>query len=458
MINFCCDTLYYNLDINWLEEDWAYIYKVSKKKEWPELKLFSEFAKQNENFKKECFKLGLDPESQKRRQDLRLLPYPTCTRHHGIYNEESWGEFSSTYPHTEQVRFIDYCYDEGVDHKLWQVEVAPVGSFYVIGLNIFHHDFDYFSEISTSAFKRLKAEEINILFFYDEADCPLEIKKSLLNLCKKHNINEDNIYFISNNVYADRIKNFYYFFDDELLYRRSQDSYNIVQYHENNREKNFTALVRIHRIWRSFFMSNIWLRGLHRKGYFSYNYIFESDSKNGIGPFQENLLKDNKNLIQNFLDSAPFKADSMPDTEHNGFNFSCRDHYENSYCNFVVETYFANPDNTHGRGITEKILKPICHNQFFIVIGPPHTLKYLRKLGYKTFNRCIDESYDEIEDNEKRMNAVIELCSSIADMSINEIHDLYLKLKPEIVHNSELFNSSKKRRLTDLIDKLNNEN
>ncbi len=455
MINLCCDFTLYNLDIQWLEDNWVDIYNTNKKPHWPELKSFSEFENLSDDFKTICRKVKLDPKSQKERHGFREIPYPTCTRHNGVYGYDSWGEFSTTYPNTEHVRLIDYLYDEGVPYKLWKISEAPIDSFYIIGLNIFHPDFDYFSEISNEAYARLKRNEINVLFFYDEADNPIEIKKSLSTLCQKHDIDIERIHFVSGNTYADKIENFYYFFDDELLYRRSQQKENIVPYHEEKREKKFTALVRIHKLWRAIFMGELWRAGVHDQGFFSYNQISQGKESDEVScqPFDREFIESKYRLIQNFLADGPFKADSLNDIDHNSFESLNKEHFEKSYCNFVVETYFNMQDNI-GTCLTEKIIKPICHNQFFIVVGPPHTLKELKKFGYKTFDRVIDESYDDIENDQKRMEAVIELCSEIASMPDHRLHKLYLDLKPEITHNSKLFLESKKERLTDLISKL----
>jgi len=206
-------------------------------------------------------------------------------------------------------------------------------------------------------------------------------------------------------------------------------------------------------------MSTLWKRGLHTEGYFSYNQIPQDKSSNEITcqPFGRDYIENNYKTNQTFLAAGPFRADTLDDTEHNSFESLHREHFENSYCNFVIETHFE-LEGGNGTTLTEKIVKPICHNQFFIIIGPPYTLKKLRELGYKSFNRCIDESYDSIEDNEERMNAVIELCTNIAAMSLDDIHKLYLELKPEITHNSKLFSASKAPRLLNLINKLANEN
>mgnify|MGYP000079224382 CR=1 FL=1 len=56
--------------------------------------------------------------------------------------------------------------------------------------------------------------------------------------------------------------------------------------------------------------------------------------------------------------------------------------------------------------ISEKTFKPIAAMQPFIIVGSQHALKYLRKLGYKTFSPYINEHYDTIENNEDRFNAV----------------------------------------------------
>ena len=459
MIDFCFDKILHNIDINQIEKEWLELYKKHSKPHWPQMSNFLDFNKQTESFKLEATSHKLDPETHKERVGFQKIAYPNCTRYQGVPGEESWGMFSQTFPNTECFRFVEYLDKENISYNLWDTISAPVGSFYPIAINTYHNSFDYISEISKIALQKLQDNKINLLFFYHEADNPYEIKEHLKKLCQKHGINFSRIYFVSGNTEAENIKNFYYFFDDEVLYHQSQNEKNTVKYHAQKRTKKFTALVRIDKLWRSVFMSNLWKRGLHTKGYFSYNQMHQDKISNEITcqPFSKDYIESNYKTIQTFLAAGPFKADTLNDTEHNSFESLYREHFENSYCNFVVETNFE-LEGGNGTTLTEKIVKPICHSQFFIVIGPPYTLKKLREFGYKTFNRCIDESYDEIEDNEERMNAVIELCTNIAAMSLDDIHKLYLKLKPEIIHNNELFSASKAHRLIDLIDRLTNEN
>lgn len=104
--------------------------------------------------------------------------------------------------------------------------------------------------------------------------------------------------------------------------------------------------------------------------------------------------------------------------------------YRSSYISIVAETYLGK-----GRYLTEKLFKPIAKLQPFIVVGPPGTLSLLRARGYRTFDRIIDESYDEIEDDARRFAAVLEVVDGIAGLSPTEARDLFAALEEEITHN-----------------------
>lgn len=54
--------------------------------------------------------------------------------------------------------------------------------------------------------------------------------------------------------------------------------------------------------------------------------------------------------------------------------------------------------------LTEKIYKPIRHLHPYMVVGAPGILKYLRSQGFETYDNLFDESYDEIEDLDQRLD------------------------------------------------------
>jgi len=102
--------------------------------------------------------------------------------------------------------------------------------------------------------------------------------------------------------------------------------------------------------------------------------------------------------------------------------------YNKSAYSIVTETEFDN-------GIcfpTEKTAKPIIAKRLFVVFSGLKYLKSLHNFGFKTFGEIIDESYDEIENNEARWECA---WKSIENLSqLNQSHVLE-KIKPIVEHN-----------------------
>jgi hypothetical protein len=74
--------------------------------------------------------------------------------------------------------------------------------------------------------------------------------------------------------------------------------------------------------------------------------------------------------------------------------------------------------------------------QPFIILGSKGTLKYLRRLGYRTFDGFIDESYDECEDGE-RYAAVIDSLKKIKN--IQDKLSWYRSMQDILEHNHRVF-------------------
>jgi hypothetical protein len=72
------------------------------------------------------------------------------------------------------------------------------------------------------------------------------------------------------------------------------------------------------------------------------------------------------------------------------------------------------------------------------LVAPPHTLRYLKEEGYKTFNEFWDESYDEYENHGERLMKIFDLIDYIDSKSIDELHELYEQMKPILKHNYDL--------------------
>lgn len=107
-----------------------------------------------------------------------------------------------------------------------------------------------------------------------------------------------------------------------------------------------------------------------------------------------------------------------------------KSYYENSLLSLVTETTF---DKDTIR-MTEKIGKVIARKHPFIIAGAKGTLSKLHELGFKTFSDFWDESYDNLEPND-RMLKIVEICKEISTWDDNKILEFKRNAKPILEHN-----------------------
>jgi hypothetical protein len=78
--------------------------------------------------------------------------------------------------------------------------------------------------------------------------------------------------------------------------------------------------------------------------------------------------------------------------------------YSNSLLEFVVEALYE----TEYGSITEKYLNSIYGYNFPIIIAVPGAVKFLRSLGFDMFDDVVDHSYDDIDDDLKRIESAVQ--------------------------------------------------
>ena len=130
------------------------------------------------------------------------------------------------------------------------------------------------------------------------------------------------------------------------------------------------------------------------------------------------------------------------------------DEYYTSFINIVTESYFYDGIfDTFNSGkkpifITEKTEKNFSSATPFIMVSTPYFLKHLKELGFKTFDKWWDESYDEIEHESKRLFAIKELILDINTWSSEKCEQIYREMIPILKHNQYLnytFNATHKK-------------
>jgi len=102
------------------------------------------------------------------------------------------------------------------------------------------------------------------------------------------------------------------------------------------------------------------------------------------------------------------------------FNMCCnitKEDYEKTFISMVTETLV----DEGTLFISEKIWKPIMVGHPFIVFGNLGTLKFLKSMGYRTFDKWISEEYDNEPDSGKRCNMITEELVKLSTKTIEEL-------------------------------------
>ena len=192
---------------------------------------------------------------------------------------------------------------------------------------------------------------------------------------------------------------------------------------------------------RKYLLSNIINNGLLNDGYVSYKQVWGKPLDETYLPEQISHINNIANSIDHLL-PLPNIDDSIEYTEMS------RTLLLNSYVNMVTDTFFEiSPDCTF---LSEKVFNAIAHWQIFIIMAPPHTLSYLKSIGYKTFDHIIDESYDAIENNYERILAVTNSFIRFVSQPIEVIQQQYIDSLSIIEHNrSRLFQCNFEQKLAE---------
>ena len=208
-------------------------------------------------------------------------------------------------------------------------------------------------------------------------------------------------------------------------------------------KKSYVTLNRItsgERVYRIIFVAKLIEKGLDKSGMISFSDVCVDSGKHALAELHLYGLEHNINTspLVAALASAdlPMRFDTPDDKViPNGSHvLGPIDKFMECAFFVVTETCFWDR-KTH---LTEKIFKPIVMKMPFILLGPAHNLKYLRSYGFKTFGAWIDESYDDIEDNMERIDAVVQV---LFNLQTQDLEKMLAEMESILEHNYNLFYS-----------------
>jgi len=147
----------------------------------------------------------------------------------------------------------------------------------------------------------------------------------------------------------------------------------------------------------------------------------------------------NRRLLELWRD-VPLEYHRHPDIDDNfdAMNYSF---LKKASFNIVSETVFDYPEAF----CTEKTTQSLMSKRPFIMIGPCGNLQYLRDIGFTTFSSIIDESYDNIEDPNKRLEAIMQLVLDLNKKTQHELINMVHEVKDTLIHNYSLMQNKIKK-------------
>ena len=382
-------------------------------------------------------------------------PYPNLAPLIDV--SQGYDQLELEYPRIIPLRLLYFLKDHNFPYRVYNIDQTfPTESFYPVGIAWFNFDLDYFGLMSDQVLALCRTKKLKILFYYHEGDNPQLEKDRLDGLCDHHRLPRNCYIFVSGNSQADTIPGFVYFVDHELFYWRCSRFQTVLEPHTRSRSHRFTALSRRHQSWRATVMAWLQQQKILDQSFWSYNVVGMTDEYYRDNPMKDNPIRMKPyypglpEYVTDFLAGAPYTCDPLTDQQHNTHDLLFEQHFQDSYCNIVLETLF-DAEQSGGAFLSEKTFKPIRHAQPFVIFGCANSLRTLQQLGYRTFDQVIDNHYDSCQDNRERFQ---KLTVTMTQLNQFDLHAWYQTCLPDIEYNQQLFLSSKYPRLSNLYDKL----
>ena len=214
--------------------------------------------------------------------------------------------------------------------------------------------------------------------------------------------------------------------------------------------KRFSILIRRPTIERFQFICRLIANNLLD----SFNYTFVNHTPAGdqdvtYEDFKQMIpqdLEQHKSIIESWIVGMPYSirpsASLGPGLhEFDDYPLNINHYFNNSRINVVFET-----EPTSASFLTEKTYKAILAKKPLIIVSQQHALKALRKGGYQTFGHIINESYDDIENYDDRVQAILTEITRLNNLPEEDFNNLVNSCTPMIEHNyTNLFDVAYRR-------------
>ena len=128
------------------------------------------------------------------------------------------------------------------------------------------------------------------------------------------------------------------------------------------------------------------------------------------------------------------KIDVGENSNLNPCGYTFAKQYRKVYFQIVTEDVFE----ADSMFFSQTTYRPLVQNLPFLMFGTNNMMNNLKDIqGFKTFEFIIDENYDSIDNNDKRLLAVVEEVKRLCHMDIDKLHQLFISNLDKLEFNHE---------------------
>jgi hypothetical protein len=217
------------------------------------------------------------------------------------------------------------------------------------------------------------------------------------------------------------------------VYKRFKHDVNLeyFKYSPIKKTKKYLSLNRRGRDHRIMLTSLLSYKNLLDQGFVSLG-IMSNESTGAM----RKLTSNNQRIgFSKFKDRLPLQVDDV-DLSINQFQMNSLpiEFYQQS-CFSLVSSTMALKSDEGSVGFTEKEIKPILAKHPFIILNRPGVLKHMKSMGFLTFERWFDESYDSELNDESRIEQIVNEVERLCKFSFEQWDIMLEEMSPILEHN-----------------------
>lgn len=347
--------------------------------------------------------------------------------------------------------FIDFTFPKNIDVVEWQTDPC-------CGKAIWWHE-EPLDSISLEEFQWRNLDVNNMAFpnpYLEDAVCTVgstgicqwffDVTFQIFINSEKSQLKKD---WLKKYPYYD-----WYFFYHGFAALDWYRDYKYMTYSDYKISKVFICLnhlINKKRSYRISLLSQLKANDLYQHGYISAPLLTQKLVKEELYDKNSYISSSSKkHIFTNLLPTAtPMILDDVVDYNNASASITNGKFSHSALWHVVTETIYYE-EKLH---LTEKIFKPIVLKRPFILVGSVGNLAYFKNYGFKTFDRWIDESYDDEPDPDIRMLMITNEIKKLCSLPHHELLQMYEEMKPTLEYNhAHFFGKFKEIIVDEMID------